>query len=46
MAKLRALIFALTRAGVTLDVKVEAFFGQGFASVVDLEELTPCLKYL
>ena len=33
----RALRSALTRAGVTQDIEVKAFVGQGFASVGDLE---------
>ena len=39
MAELRALRSALTRAGVIQDIDVEAFLGQGFESVGDLENI-------
>ena len=37
MAELGALISALTRVGVTRDIEVEAFVGQVFARVCDIE---------
>ena len=39
MAEFRALRSALTHAGVTRDIEVESFVGQGFASVVNLENI-------
>ena len=39
MAELIAFISALTRVGVTQDIKVEELFGQGFASVCDIENI-------
>ena len=39
MAEPRAIISALTRAGVTWSIKVKDFFGQGFASMGDLENI-------
>ena len=45
MAELKVLRYYLTRAGVTQDIKVEAFVKQGCASVGDIEKLTPCPNY-
>ena len=39
MAELRALRYALTRAGVTWDIEVESFVGKVFASVGDIENI-------
>ena len=39
MAELRALRYALTRVGVTLDIEVESFVGKVFASVGDIENI-------
>ena len=46
MAELRELRSALTRAGVTRDIKVEAFFGQGFTSMGDIEIITTLSQLL
>ena len=46
MAELGALISALTRVGVTQDIEVEAFVGQVFASVVDLENINTLSQVL
>ena len=46
MAKLRVIRYALTYTGVTRDIKVEAFFGQGFASVGDLENINTLSQIL
>ena len=45
MDELRVLRSALIYEGITQDIEVKAFFGQGFESVGDLEKLTPCLNY-
>ena len=42
----RALRSALTRAGVTQDIEVKAFVGQGFASVGDLENINTLSQLL
>ena len=44
MDELRALISALTPAGITQDINVEAFYRQSFASVVHLDNIITLSK--
>ena len=46
MAELRALRFALTRTGNTLYIEVEAFVGQVFVTVRDIENINTLSQIL